>query len=121
MSTPEGCKPFDLERALAGDPVVTRDGRPVTQLTHFKDVEYGSESLCGVVCGSLEKWMSDGRYYLAGTSGTDLFMAPKKRTVWVNLYGNGHRGYWYDSEKEADDNSMISRIGSRAWPVEIEE
>jgi hypothetical protein len=41
--------------------------------------------------------------------------------VWVNLYGNGQRCYWYECEEEADYASMASRIGSRAWPVEIEE
>jgi hypothetical protein len=119
MSIPEGCKPFDLERALAGDPVVTRDGRPVTQLTHFKDVANGHDSLCGVVDGVICSWQEHGLYCLSGPSSTDLFMAPKKRTVWVNLYGDG-LCYRYDSKAEADEASASNRIGNRAYPVEIE-
>jgi hypothetical protein len=119
MSIPEGCKPFDLERALAGDPVVTRYGKPVTQLTKF-DI-YGTHVLRGVLDGQLVGWLENGCYYASGEWPCDLFMAPKKRTVWVNLYGNGQRCYWYECEEEADYASMASRIGSRAWPVEIEE
>lgn len=40
-------KPFNLERALAGDAVITRDGREVTQLVKF-DVE-SKYKLFGVV------------------------------------------------------------------------
>jgi hypothetical protein len=31
-------KPFDLEKALAGQPVVTRDGRKVLELHLYKNV-----------------------------------------------------------------------------------
>jgi hypothetical protein len=116
---PEGCKPFNLERALAGDPVVMRDGRPVTQITKF-DI-YGRRALHGVVEGHVISWFENGRYYSSGESSYDLLMAPKKRTVWVNMYGDGWRCYWYDSEEEADNNAMQYRTGNRAYPVEIEE
>jgi hypothetical protein len=120
MSIPEGCKPFDLERALAGDPVVTRDGKPVTQLTHFKDVANWRDSLCGVVDRSICSWQENGRYCPSAPYSKDLFMAPKKRTVWVNLYGDGF-GFLYDTEAEADKASKDGdRIGNRAYPVEIE-
>lgn len=36
MKTKADLKPFDLEKALAGEPVVTRQGEEVTQLTLFK-------------------------------------------------------------------------------------
>jgi hypothetical protein len=71
---PEGCKPFDLERALAGDPVVTRYGEPVTQITKF-DI-YGTHVLRGVLEGQLVSWCDNGRYYSSGEGHCDLFMGP---------------------------------------------
>lgn len=47
-------------------------------------------------------------------------MAPVKRTVWGNLYGNG-AALWYDTEERADDSAVGDRLGGRAWPIEIEE
>ena len=82
-------KPFDLEKALAGDPVVTRDGRPVMQLTLFEgtDTDY---CLYGVAGGTLLNWRKTGitdpedyleeEHYIKD-SMSDLFMAP--REVWV--------------------------------------
>lgn len=120
MSIPSGCKPFDLERASAGDPVVTREGRPVTQLVKF-DADCDICTVYGVVVGRVESWSVDGRYSVTGgESQYDIFMAPKKRTVWVNLYP-GRRSLWYDSKEEADRRHASDRIGNRAWPVEIED
>lgn len=120
-SIPEGCKPFDLERALAGDPVVTREGRPVTQLVKFKDANCDIYAVYGVVDDSVESWCVDGRYCAnSDECEYDIFMAPKKRTVWVNLYPDEF-AFWYDSEEEADGGCRHHRIGGRAYPVEIEE
>jgi hypothetical protein len=118
MIIPEGCKPFDLERALAGDPVVTREGRTVTQLVKF-DVGGAIDVVYGVFDGHISSWSVNGRYWSDCESKHDIFMAPKKRTVWVNLYGDG-LCYRYDSKAEADEASASNRIGNRAYPVEIE-
>lgn len=113
-------KPFDLERALAGDPVVTRDGRHCEVVGLWK--EGGSYSLIVGIGEFLTRFTVSGMRYLAGTSPSDLFMAPKKRTVWVNLYpGKDKYGFWYESEKEADRAAGPNRIDDRAYPVEIED
>ena len=45
-------KPFNLSEALSGAPVVTRDGREVTQLVRFEELgpDYNN-SLYGVING----------------------------------------------------------------------
>lgn len=85
-------KPFNLERALAGDPVRCRDESiTVVRLIHMselkradnllvvardsEDVEYVSFLL---PCGTFKR----------GTSSLDLFMVPKKVTKWINFYKN---------------------------------
>jgi hypothetical protein len=76
-------KPFNLQDALAGKQVVTRDGNEVTQLHLFncpneKDVLYGVES------NYIESWDILGQYRRGGSeSGRDLFMAPTERKEWV--------------------------------------
>lgn len=80
---------FDLERALAGDKVITRDGREVTQLVKFDcDNEY---QVRGVVLRDLCAWTVDGCYYATKNPGCDedLFMAPKKLSGFANIYSNG--------------------------------
>ena len=54
-------KPFNLEAALAGAPVVTVIGSPVTGLHRFDGV---SDGLClvGVYGGGIETWHENGRF-----------------------------------------------------------
>ena len=65
-------KLFDLEEALAGAKVVTRDGRVVTQLAKF-DLTLESR-LCGVCFHEIRHWSLDGVSSVARRH--DLFMAP---------------------------------------------
>jgi hypothetical protein len=74
-------KPFNLERALAGDPVITRDGRPVTQLTLFTNTK--TYPLVGVVEGVIKAWKTNGKYFNGQEWSYDLFMPPVKREGWI--------------------------------------
>jgi len=112
-------KPFDLEAAARGEPLVTRGGQTAHFIAHVPELD---ESVC-VIC-RVEKTLlaayENGRSYDVGESKYDLFMAPKKRTVWVNMYPGGYTR-WHDTEAQADEDAGIQRIGNRAWPLEIEE
>ena len=79
---------FDLERALAGDKVVTVDGREVDQLHVFTAQQ--TKTLYGVMGGVVEQWNCLGQYH-AGESVhiTNLIMAPKKLSGFVNYYSAG--------------------------------
>lgn len=107
-------KPFDLEAAKAGAPLVTRDGRKarfvayVSEVTEFPVIAYVDD------CGETWSFTNEGHWNRC-ESGRDLFMAPRKRTVWVNLYKS------FDSEDAADKHVFGCRLGNRAYPVEIEE
>lgn len=109
--------PFDLQKALAGDPVITRDGNPVTQITFFKDAM--GDTIAGVVDGYVELWREDGRFYSMDSSEKDLFMAPKTKEGWINIYQT-ESGAWrtcgpvYDTEQQALDRS------SSVTPIRIE-
>ena len=81
---------FNLERALTGEKVITRDGREVTQLYVFTcDQE---KSLYGVMDGVVEQWNCLGQYHAGHNShDTNLFMAPKKLSGFVNVYANRYQ------------------------------
>jgi hypothetical protein len=79
-------KNFDINLALAGEPVVTRDGRKVIELHCF-----GAEAIRYPV----QYTMEDAYIYTATLDGLaeteratnrDLFMAPTTTIGWVNLY-----------------------------------
>ena len=97
---------FNLEQALAGHPVCTRDGREVTQLTQFNIAS--DYSLAGVIEGYLYQWKPDGKYISSlGDNPRDLFMAPSKKTGWVARYSYSKAdrsyigGFIFDSEEGA--------------------
>lgn len=113
-------KPFNLERAVAGEKVVTRDGREVTQLTKFdaKDTTY---ALIGVVDASLQSWTLEGVFEKGETSNADLFIAPKTVKRWVNFYSDGTTISFDSKESAKEVNCWHSKPIAIAVPVEFEE
>lgn len=92
--------PFNLERALAGDPVVTRDGRKVLQIAYFPNMTEDRRVAVHI----------EGLNYLLVVSGNgicflgekaeaedDLFMASKTKTYWVNVYIHNMGGFLFGS------------------------
>jgi hypothetical protein len=77
-------KPFNLQDALAGKPVVTRDGKAVKQIAYFPEVE--TYAVMAYIEGSdVDTYTREGSYW--SSKGThDLFMASTKKTGWVNIY-----------------------------------
>ena len=114
-------KPFDLEAAKAGAPLVTRDGRAAKFIAHVGEA-YPSQRLLALVNGDVHIRFDNGQFGSSsdGVSDNDLLMAPVKRTVWINLYERG-QSRWHDTEEDADDCARGNRLGGRAWPIEIEE
>ena len=94
-------KPFDLEAALAGAPVVTRSGKPVTQLVKF-DAIRSPFNLFGVVDGEVYSWGESGGY--------DLFMATVKREGWINIYKDLSMCCIHPTKEKADENAGAARI-----------
>lgn len=114
-------KPFDLEAAKAGAPIVTRDGRPAKFIAHVGEAQ-PSQRLVVLIDGGVYTKFESGKYAgsPAHVSANDLFMAPVKRTVWVNVYGYGE-ATWFNAKEIADGSALSDRLGGRAWPIEIED
>jgi hypothetical protein len=78
-------KPFDLKAALRGEKVVTRDGREVSNVTHFPVAD--TESVIAVIEGHIYTFTSAGLYYEEDDQSIhDLFMATKTVTMFCNIY-----------------------------------
>lgn len=118
---------FDLQKALAGEPVVTRDGREVTQVTSFN--AKSAFCLAAVVDGAIVKFTWNGKHSLSSESNHDLFMVAKtvKKEGWVNLY-KGFDGKYpvtgstiFDTEDDAINQRSARFIATvkMEWEEEI--
>ncbi len=116
-------KPFDLEAAKRGEQICNRDSEDCVFITHVPDAN--PEYRVVALTPSKEVYCFDetGSYYCdVSESRHDLFMAPRKRTVWVNLYEEGKFANYHENEESANERADgTNRIGNRAWPLEIED
>jgi hypothetical protein len=99
-------KPFNLEKALAGEPVVTRDGRKIKDL-HFFHTLTRDCKLYGVINNSVMAWTNEGHWLSTGQEQPeDLFMEEPEK--WVNVYYSKVQDeVWasdfYESEEKAKE------------------
>jgi hypothetical protein len=103
---------FNLERALAGEPVITRDGREVTRLTYFKEAR-NQYNLVGLLDGVVWGWDENGTSIVGYETISDLFMKPKENAIWVNVYKRKDGAldvgaFPFKSEAEAKEKSLGS-------------
>lgn len=103
-------KPFDLEKALAGEPVVTRQGQPVTQVCMFNNTR-ASCPVFGACNGLIRWWNTSGQVAYDEEHADDLFMAGNKKEGWVNIYPDQKLGDMiYPTETQADGAKGQERI-----------
>lgn len=103
-------KAFNLERALAGDPVMTRGGNKVSGLIYIESAKDCIFCVAAHVQGErygLRTFTINGSHCDDGLdSSYDLFMAPVEKTVYFSVYmspnGNVVPSYKaYNSPEEA--------------------
>jgi hypothetical protein len=85
-------KEFNLERALAGDPVVTKDGRKILDIHLFTDaLEKVAYPIYALVDENeryskrIESFTKYGAYSFE-QNDFDLFMAPKSQKYYVSIF-----------------------------------
>ena len=97
---------FDLQKALNGAKVVTRNGIEVKQLHKFITID--KMKLYGVVEKEVNCWNKEGRYQCPDMPEFDLFLAVEPQSIWVNVLkingqiGLGAIGY---TKEEAINNN----------------
>lgn len=98
-------KPFDLEAAKRGVPLITRDGRKVEFITYLPEAKEGHRVVVFIEGWSRScEFFDDGKYYRNYETTDDLFMAPKPlRTFYLNF------------QKDGSVSSHKSRDRAEAW------
>ena len=114
-------KPFNLQEALAGKPICDRQGRPCKVLAYEPALKgaYNLVALCAD--NTLNTFTDAGRSYHPVASDKDLFMVTTKKTVWLNIYPGAYEASVHATEETADFVAAPSRIGGKAYSVEIDE
>jgi hypothetical protein len=76
MSETMKTAPFDLEKAIKGHPLVTRNGEKISSVVYFKELSGVNTYPCRAVCGnSIIAHTETGRYYSAyGDNSLDLLL-----------------------------------------------
>lgn len=77
-------KEFDLQKALNGARVVTKEGKEVKNLTHLKELTEDEFKVVGVVVGELYRWTEDG-ISVFEDDAFDLYLATERCEGWVNV------------------------------------
>jgi len=97
-------KPFDLEAALNGAAVVTREGKEVTEVVVLKTMIY-ARNVLAIIDGELYWFHQDGKVAEDVEYNIDLFMKPQQVTKWVNIYvtdtGTITTGKMFDTQQQA--------------------
>ena len=118
-------KPFDLERCIAGEPVITQEGEPYKFGAYNPDaINY---QLIGWIDGEHVGHTAKG-FYVCGQEKShprNLFMAPTERTEWVvRIVGDNGRPCIYGlySSEEAAKNDVKVLDGRKTYhPITITE
>jgi hypothetical protein len=108
-------KRFNLKKALAGEPVVTREGYKVTGLQHYEDADQNDFCITALIHGnrkSVETFRTNGSYNSCNEENLfDLFMAEPEK--WVNIYYNPEKeecwaGHIHSLKEECEDHAVNS-------------
>ena len=110
-------KPFNLQDAIDGKPIVTSDGRKVKFIAYEPDA-FDQEQVIVAINKEICLCKINGTSLMPKL---DLMMAPQKKQYWVNLYDDFHMSTWYDSQEEADQEAAHDRLGNKAFLIEVEE
>ena len=100
---------FDLNAALRGEKVVTRDGREVRTVLQPDGVTE-EQSVVVVLNGIVQQYCPNGSFYTDGRShDMDLFMATKSFKAYCNVYrdatGEAYTGQLHKTVADAEKNA----------------
>lgn len=100
-------KKFNLEAAIAGSPVVTGDGRKVTDLHYFKDANLPFK-LYACINGNVSSYYDDGKYTNMSSDKDNLFMYEPIVEGWMNLYKHNITGEMWTGDEFQSYETAVS-------------
>ena len=114
--------PFNLEQALAGAQVVTRDGRPVLGITDFSvhtpNLEY---PIVGIIGSSTQSFTKNGVFHLAEKQTCfDLFLVepePKRVVAYHVMFNDGRLGHGHSNFNSSQPSAYpVYRVTTEKQP-----
>ncbi len=116
-------KPFNLEAAINGSPIVTRDGTPVKFVAYVPEASKYYR-VVALLNDLIWPYSEAGDWGNAGPDSRDLFMVTQKKTIYVNFYPDGSAA-WHESLEDAEQGGTTSfgervQWGGKPYVVEIE-
>lgn len=101
-------KPFDLEAAKAGAPLITRYGYKAYFIGIIPKIKRSGFAFIAMVGDKVWRFREDGSCFEINADGLDLLMAPVKKKLWVGLFRTA-------------DGSAISSTPACSTEAEIRE
>ena len=93
QNTKQSTKPFNLQAALNGAPVMTANGLKVVRIVHFPEATKNSRVVALLEHGQVCTYHEQGNHCANITSDIDLVMVITTKTGWVNVYKDGNNNY----------------------------
>lgn len=123
-------KPFDLEQAVAGKPVVTRESKAVVKVVSFVGIATITEfPIMFCLEGFIYCCTAEGKMYPGNDEGSrDLFMHVEDEAVWVNVYQNPNGSkhtHSYPTQAAADESAVsvvtwAERMNGKAYKLVLD-
>lgn len=116
-------KPFNKERALAGDPMVYRNGEKVQGellLSNYRHKNNSQYSLILITDDFTASYTEQGKYQIdVDMDSLDLYMANKKKKLYIVIKNGGDLGHntstAFKNKKDADN--LHYRLGKVDWQI----
>lgn len=114
-------KPFDLEKAKAGEPIITREGESATFVAYIPECASGHR-LIVYIHGreTTTDYFDSGKFLNGGENLLDLFMAPKKIKRWVNVFSEERYVAYTTAEQAAVYDTCAMDSAKRIACIEVE-
>jgi hypothetical protein len=109
-------KTFILARAIAGEPIQTRDGRPAKFIAHVPEAAENASKLVILLDGEVLTYYETGSFTRLDEHMSDLCMAPTVTKKWLNVYKHesgytvGNNTWASQDEAHAGAKGSIGRI-----------
>lgn len=103
---------FNAETTPLGTQLITRDGMEVSEWYYFK-TNINRYQVTAIVNGVSYRFMKDGKIDNGiEEHSLDLFIKPKVREIWVNVYRSTNGNVWvgdsFNTKQQAIDNKADS-------------
>jgi hypothetical protein len=99
-------KTFNLQEAIAGKPIQTRDGRVLKFVAHVPEAGEGYEVVVMKGDGYVGCWCEDGRYLKEEETDSDIVMAPVIKKYYVNIFKGNYSGIVVSSSPLEDEEEV---------------